>query len=144
MTLSIPAKFTLSIKLGNAAMQTHFDVASALREIADELEHQIDDSSIIDDNGESVGEWTLVHEEILIACPCCAGWIANRDLSGCDYEHDDHADTIRTVGTFERPVVGEPIGETLLNNEEYICDYCQTEQFAHYGELPYPLIDLEG
>lgn len=53
--------FTLKIKMGNAAMQTGLDVASALREIADKLEEHPDPTNesgrIRDYNGNTVGEW---------------------------------------------------------------------------------------
>lgn len=61
--------FTMKIALGNAAMMTAHDVASALREVADRLElHNPDEEfakadiydrtgTIMDANGNRVGSW---------------------------------------------------------------------------------------
>lgn len=60
--------FTLDIKLGNAEMQTGYDVAYALREIADRIDLRIGDDMpntqqggpIYDLNGNMVGKWEVV------------------------------------------------------------------------------------
>ena len=53
-------KFTLKIELGNDAMLSRRDVARALRKVADRLRNEDrDDAKILDDNGNSVGEWEL-------------------------------------------------------------------------------------
>lgn len=55
--------FKLKIKLGNAAMLTARDVARKLRDVADKLTNEgreHDYGIIMDQNGNSVGEWTLV------------------------------------------------------------------------------------
>jgi hypothetical protein len=50
--------FTLNIKLGNAEMQTHADVACELRAVAAQMELQADmDGTIYDGNGNSVGSF---------------------------------------------------------------------------------------
>jgi hypothetical protein len=50
--------FTLSIKLGNEAMQAHADVARELRAVAAQMEQQTDmDGTIYDENGNSVGSF---------------------------------------------------------------------------------------
>jgi hypothetical protein len=54
-----PEKFTLSIELGNEAMQTGEDVARALREVAKKLDGGDDSGRIRDENGNTVGEWDL-------------------------------------------------------------------------------------
>ncbi len=52
--------FTLTIELGNAAMQGPDDLASALRDIADEVEARTEyPRSIRDENGNTVGTWTV-------------------------------------------------------------------------------------
>lgn len=58
------SRFTLTIKLGNAAMMTPADIAAALREVADDLAdgleraHQTASPHVIRDvNGNPVGEW---------------------------------------------------------------------------------------
>lgn len=54
-------RFTLTIELGNDAMQTKYDVAEALREIADRLDQQLTEwgyaerMTLRDDNGNTVG-----------------------------------------------------------------------------------------
>lgn len=57
------SKFTLTIKLGNAAMQTGQDVAGALADVVRDVIHWEDLSGmmrpIIDDNGNRVGEWEV-------------------------------------------------------------------------------------
>ncbi len=53
-------KFSLKIKMGNAAMKTNMDVYLALRETADKLlreELKVPNGSIADINGNVVGEW---------------------------------------------------------------------------------------
>lgn len=61
-------KFTLTIELGNEAMQTGYDVADALREIADRIyprgltEHRNAVSLVglvRDINGNTVGSWQV-------------------------------------------------------------------------------------
>jgi len=63
------AKFTVEIRLGNAAMQTGGDIAEALRTAADQLEqtYEHDDirewngmsRGVFDTNGNSVGRWEV-------------------------------------------------------------------------------------
>lgn len=60
-------KFVLNIELGDDAMQEPAHVAEALRELAeriDELEPDETDASgkVLDDNGNTVGEWTYENE----------------------------------------------------------------------------------
>lgn len=57
-------KFTLSIKLGNESMQDPADIAEALRNVADSLDHgqHLDDlvgAPIMDLNGNKVGDWDI-------------------------------------------------------------------------------------
>lgn len=52
-------KFTLSIDLGNEAMQTGEDVATALKAVASKLAHGEDSGRVRDENGNTVGEWDL-------------------------------------------------------------------------------------
>lgn len=50
--------FSLKIELGNAAMQSGPDVARALREVADRIEHGLEArGSIRDENGNTVGTY---------------------------------------------------------------------------------------
>lgn len=50
--------FTLTIELGNETMQNGPDVARALREVADKIEHGLEArGKIIDTNGNTVGEY---------------------------------------------------------------------------------------
>ena len=53
--------FKLTIKLGNAAMQSNEDVADALRETSAKLEAnpRATRGTIRDRNGNTVGEWTF-------------------------------------------------------------------------------------
>lgn len=55
--------FKLTIKLGNAAMQTPDDVAEALRKLAAKMDHTefsgLEFGSIRDVNGNTVGSWEL-------------------------------------------------------------------------------------
>ena len=60
------AQFVLSIKLGNEAMITGYDIAGALREIADKINDNEDmrefsgcDRWIGDINGNKVGTWKV-------------------------------------------------------------------------------------
>jgi hypothetical protein len=51
-------RFDLSIELGNDAMQDGLDVAAALREIADRIEHDLEArGKVRDANGNTVGEY---------------------------------------------------------------------------------------
>ena len=55
-------KFTLTIELGNDAMQTPEDVAGALREVADDVERTSmpqDGHRVRDYNGNTVGRWVF-------------------------------------------------------------------------------------
>jgi hypothetical protein len=60
-------KFTLTINLGNSAMADAVDVAFSLRSLADELTAiyedeagiPVDGGAIRDDNGNTVGRWSL-------------------------------------------------------------------------------------
>ena len=51
------ATFTLTIQLGNAAMETSDDVAEALRRVADKMERNGFDGRIVDLNGNTVGKY---------------------------------------------------------------------------------------
>ena len=56
--------FTLSIDLGNAAMQTPDQIADALRKVAEKLTDRGDfsgpeDGTIRDYNGNTVGQWNV-------------------------------------------------------------------------------------
>ena len=55
--------FTLTIELGNDAMQNASDVARALRKLAGKIDlrefDKIDGGKIMDVNGNSVGEWEV-------------------------------------------------------------------------------------
>jgi hypothetical protein len=51
--------FTLTITLGNDAMQTPEDVAAALETIAVQLRTGIDTKVILDANGNKIGTWTF-------------------------------------------------------------------------------------
>lgn len=51
-------RFTLTIELGNAAMQSGPDVAAALRAVADRIEHDLEARGTIrDENGNTVGSY---------------------------------------------------------------------------------------
>ena len=50
--------FTLTITLGNDAMQDKYDVARALESLAGELGYR-DSGSVVDDNGNTVGTWSF-------------------------------------------------------------------------------------
>ena len=58
-------KFTLTIELGNDAMQTRADIEEALRKLGQNLRHmsdppEIDDEGgILDINGNNVGAWSI-------------------------------------------------------------------------------------
>jgi hypothetical protein len=56
-------KFSLTIELGNDAMQNASDVARALRKLAGKIDlrefDKIDGGKIMDVNGNSVGEWEV-------------------------------------------------------------------------------------
>lgn len=51
--------FTLTIEMGNAAMQDHADVADVLRELAERLEAGELNGSVRDYNGNTVGRFAL-------------------------------------------------------------------------------------
>lgn len=55
------ATFTLTIKLGNDAMQSANDVSHALYETAEKIDARDDmrDGRIYDANGNKVGEWNV-------------------------------------------------------------------------------------
>jgi len=56
----LESKFKLHIKLGNAAMGTKDEIANALRELADKLDHtDADSGNIRDENGNTVGKWEI-------------------------------------------------------------------------------------
>jgi hypothetical protein len=57
---------TLNIETGNAAMLTPADVAGALRDVADKIEHSgyHDEGRVRDENGNTVGSWDLSIDEI--------------------------------------------------------------------------------
>jgi hypothetical protein len=52
-------KFTLTIELGNEAMQSHEDIARALEDVIERLRlaTHVENGSIRDDNGNTVGRW---------------------------------------------------------------------------------------
>lgn len=52
-------KFELSIELGNDAMQNGNDIANALIDVQDRLRMGICTAYIKDDNGNTVGEWSM-------------------------------------------------------------------------------------
>ena len=52
-------EFTLTIALGNEAMQTTDDVAAALIEVANKLLAGQAGGFILDANGNPVGEWSM-------------------------------------------------------------------------------------
>ncbi len=58
-------RFTLTIELGNAAMQSPMDIAAALRKLAVRLSREYnglnlpDSGKIMDLNGNSVGNWEV-------------------------------------------------------------------------------------
>jgi hypothetical protein len=54
-------KFSLSIALGNAAMQDHDDIARVMDELSKTIHNGFprDSGKIRDDNGNTVGEWTI-------------------------------------------------------------------------------------
>lgn len=54
--------FTLTIKLGNDAMQTPDDIAGALREVADTVQSGRGNGKIFDLNGNSVGQFDITGE----------------------------------------------------------------------------------
>lgn len=65
----MPREFTLRIELGNDAMSTIANVANALMRVSRRIvmnEYSLDESmtrGIIDDNGNTVGEWSIVINE---------------------------------------------------------------------------------
>ena len=52
-------EFTLKITLGNEAMQTREDIAQALKAVIQKLNSGRDGGYIMDENGNTVGEFTL-------------------------------------------------------------------------------------
>lgn len=58
-------QFTLTIELGNDAMQTRADIESALRKLGQDCRYMSDppedgdEGRIMDDNGNSVGKWEV-------------------------------------------------------------------------------------
>ena len=54
-------KFTLTISLGNDAMQDYYDIAEALTRLGALMADYGDDTpkSIIDQNGNYVGQWSV-------------------------------------------------------------------------------------
>jgi hypothetical protein len=57
-----PKAFTLTIDLGNDAMQREEDIARALRRIADRIDGGATDGAVMDDNGNKVGSWVVDYE----------------------------------------------------------------------------------
>lgn len=55
------SEFTLTLKLGNAAMQTPADIAEALRTVANRLDAAgiYANEIIMDENGARVGSWDI-------------------------------------------------------------------------------------
>lgn len=57
------SEFTLRIKLGNEAMQSGYDIAIALQDIADDIKDfeytKNISGTIMDLNGNSVGKWQV-------------------------------------------------------------------------------------
>lgn len=61
-------RFTCTIRLGNAAMLTHGDVAEALQNLVYKLQRgAVDDGVILDANGNGVGEWSISEPRTLRA-----------------------------------------------------------------------------
>jgi hypothetical protein len=56
-------KFTLSIQLGNEAMETADDIATALEMVAGRLHDGCDAGSIHDVNGTKVGQFKAIYDE---------------------------------------------------------------------------------
>lgn len=54
------SKFTLTIRLGNDAMQTLEDVAEVLHTVQNGLERGDSTGRVFDYNGNAVGEWEVV------------------------------------------------------------------------------------
>ena len=52
-------EFTLTIQMGNAAMQTGEDVADVLHNVASDLLTGRTSGTIMDANGNTVGSWNL-------------------------------------------------------------------------------------
>lgn len=50
---------TISIELGNDAMQTPAQAADALRTVADRIENNTLSGVVVDDNGNTVGHWNF-------------------------------------------------------------------------------------
>jgi len=55
-------QFRVRIDLGNDAMNTREDVASALQKIIDRLNSGIEEGLVIDENGNRVGSWDYSNE----------------------------------------------------------------------------------
>ncbi len=51
--------FRLELELGNEAMDSHEDVATALEEVAGLVRDYLNSGTIRDINGNTVGHWTL-------------------------------------------------------------------------------------
>ena len=56
--------FRLVIALGNAAVHTEADVADLLRSVARKLDSGAGNGSILDTNGNTVGSYRFVQEEV--------------------------------------------------------------------------------
>lgn len=57
-------KFVLKIELGNEAMQDGTDVAGALRKIAEKLETGREGGTILDENGNPVGQYETLYRAL--------------------------------------------------------------------------------
>ena len=55
--MNIYDELTLSLEIGNAAMETPVQVARALRSVADRIEDDALSGVIVDANGNTVGTW---------------------------------------------------------------------------------------
>ncbi len=68
-TFQKPENFTLEIKLGNSGMYTLFDIATALRKVARELEaYESKSGPVMDQNGNNVGSYETECEECCVDC----------------------------------------------------------------------------
>lgn len=60
------SQFILKIKLGNDAMSTPYDVADALRTVAEQLENGFTARRITDKNGNDVGQYKMTEKSSII------------------------------------------------------------------------------
>jgi DNA-directed RNA polymerase subunit M/transcription elongation factor TFIIS len=133
-------KFTLSIDLGNDAMQTGADVLKALRESLKGEERLLLDAGtagrLWDENGNTVGKWNVTEDApelptpaVVPTCPKCgshsvlirADAYANYPLRGWDAEGE-------IVAEFE-----EPVSVTTFDDRIYMCKECGYENNLNDG-----------